>query len=52
MLLPYLIGKVVLVALPALLSFALAFTRYDALTPPQWIGLGNFDTLFNHSRMF
>lgn len=52
MLMPYLIGTIVLVALPALLSFALAFTRYDALTPPQWIGIGNFDTLFNHSRMF
>ena len=42
MLLPYLLGALVLVALPALLSAALAFTRYDALRPPVFTGFANF----------
>jgi multiple sugar transport system permease protein len=46
MLLPYLLGTIVLVALPALLTAALAFTQYDALSPPVWIGLQNFRELF------
>jgi multiple sugar transport system permease protein len=42
------------VVLPALLSFALAFFRYDALSPPTWVGRLNFilaytDELFNLS---
>ncbi|HEY0604414.1 MAG TPA: sugar ABC transporter permease [Herpetosiphonaceae bacterium] len=46
LLLPYLVGTIVLVALPALLTFALAFTQYDGLSAPVWIGLGNFRELF------
>lgn len=42
LLLPYLGGIVLLVALPALLSFGLAFFRYDALSAPTWIGHLNF----------
>ncbi len=42
LLLPYLIGILLLVILPALLSFGLAFFRYDALSPPTWLGTLNF----------
>ena len=42
MLLPYTAGILLLVALPAALSFGLAFFRYDALSPPQWVGTLNF----------
>ena len=42
LLLPYLSGILLLVALPAFLSFGLAFFRYDALSPPTWIGNLNF----------
>ena len=42
LLLPYLSGILLLVVLPALLSFGLAFFRYDALSPPTWIGGLNF----------
>ena len=42
MLLPYLLGTLLLVALPALLSAGLAFTSYDALSPPVFVGLDNF----------
>lgn len=42
LLLPYLVGVLVLVVIPALLSFSLAFFRYDALSPPRWVGTLNF----------
>lgn len=39
---PYLTGIMLLVVLPAGLSFALAFFQYDALSPPRWAGGLNF----------
>ena len=45
MLAPYLVGTLLLVGLPALMSFALAFTTYDALTPPVFVGFANFRLL-------
>ena len=45
MLAPYLLGTLVLVAVPALMSAGLAFTSYDALSPPVYVGLQNFRTL-------
>jgi multiple sugar transport system permease protein len=51
MLAPYLLGVVLLIALPAGATFALAFTRYDALTPPAWAGLSNFGVIFS-DRLF
>ncbi len=34
-----------LLGLPALMSAGLAFTSYDALSPPVWVGFRNFRTL-------
>jgi multiple sugar transport system permease protein len=45
MLAPYLFGIVALVALPALVTFALAFTEYDLLRSPSFIGVDNFRAL-------
>jgi multiple sugar transport system permease protein len=45
MLLPYLLGTLLLVALPALMSAGLAFTSYDALSPPVFVGFTNFRLL-------
>jgi multiple sugar transport system permease protein len=42
---PFVVGSVLLVAVPALLSLALAFTRYDGLTPPVFTGFTNFRLL-------
>ena len=45
MLAPYLAGLLVLVALPAAITFALAFAEYDLIGSPAWLGLGNFREL-------
>jgi multiple sugar transport system permease protein len=45
MLLPYLVGTLLLVGLPALMSGVLAFTTFDALTPPVFVGFANFRLL-------
>ncbi len=42
LLLPYSLGIIILVALPATISFFLAFFEYDALSPPVWVGNLNF----------
>ena len=54
MLLPFALGTILLVIIPAALSFGLAFFRYNALSPPVWVGINNFllaytDELFNLS---
>jgi len=43
---PYLLGTAALIVLPAILAFALAFARYDALSPPIWVGFDNFRAVF------
>jgi multiple sugar transport system permease protein len=45
MLLPYLVGTLLLVGLPAMMSGLLAFTTYDALSPPVFVGFANFRSL-------
>ena len=47
MLLPYLFGIAVLVALPAIVTFALALYEYDLIRSPRFVGLGNFDELLD-----
>ena len=44
---PYLFGLFRLVLLPSLLALGLAFTRYDALTPPAWNGLSLSSPAYN-----
>jgi multiple sugar transport system permease protein len=39
---PYLLGLLVLVIIPTLLAAPIAFTEYDALSPPRFVGLDNF----------
>lgn len=45
MLTPYVIGVTALVALPALVTFGLAFSEYDLLRSPSFVGLDNFRQL-------
>lgn len=43
---PWLIGFFVFTLAPLVASFLLAFTDYDILTPPRWIGFANFGRMF------
>jgi len=45
-LLPNIIGFALFTAGPVLVSIYLSFTSWDALRPPHWIGLGNYERLF------
>lgn len=49
---PWLIGFLVFTVGPLLASFYFSFTRYDLLSPPVWIGLGNYKTLLTDDPLF
>lgn len=42
---PFVIGTLVLILLPALATAGLAFTDFNAIDPPRWVGLQNFRNL-------
>ena len=50
--LPFIIGLIVFTAIPFFTSLYLAFTQYDMLTPPKWIGIDNFVTMFTKDKLF
>jgi multiple sugar transport system permease protein len=43
---PAVLGFLLFTLLPMLASLWLGFTEYDLLSAPQWIGLGNYTTMF------
>lgn len=45
-LLPYVVGMLLLVVIPALATVAVSLTSYNAVAPPQWVALDNFRRLF------
>jgi multiple sugar transport system permease protein len=47
---PWLLGFFALTAGPMLASLFLAFTDYDLFSPPNWVGLDNFQMLFHDPR--
>jgi pectin-derived oligosaccharide transport system permease protein len=49
---PWLIGFFVFILLPIITSFALAFTNYDILSAPKWVGLANFQRMFFDDRRY
>ncbi len=49
---PYLIGLIGLIGLPALLTAGIAFTQYDALSPPQFLGFDNFAELLRDDKFW
>ena len=44
--LPFIIGLVVFTAIPFFTSLYLAFTKYNVLSDPKWVGLANFKEMF------
>lgn len=50
--LPWIISLLVFTAYPVIASFYFAFTRYTVLTPPQFIGVENFVTMFTSDALY
>jgi len=48
-LVPYLLGSFILIVLPALFTVGIAFTEYNAIQMPQFVGLANFRKLVDSS---
>jgi multiple sugar transport system permease protein len=45
LLIPYLLGALLLIVLPAGISFYISFTRYNGIDPPVFVGWQNFQLL-------
>jgi multiple sugar transport system permease protein len=43
---PFLVGGVLLVFVPVLMTIGLAFTQYDVFSPPAWNNFANFQNFF------
>lgn len=49
---PFIIGFLAFTLIPFFTSLYLAFTDYNILTPPKWIGLDNFRRMFFEDKHF
>jgi multiple sugar transport system permease protein len=49
---PSLLGFLVFIFAPVMGGFFLSFTEWDMLTPPKWIGLNNYITIFKADPLF
>jgi multiple sugar transport system permease protein len=45
-LIPYVVGSIILVIIPALATAAVAFTEYNSIQPPEYVGFENFIKLY------
>ena len=50
--LPFIIGLIVFTAIPFFTSLYLAFTNYNILSAPKWVGLDNFKKMFFEDDLF
>ena len=50
--LPFVLGVLLFKLFPFFTSFALSFTQYDIIDPPQWVGLQNYRELFGDDPLF
>jgi multiple sugar transport system permease protein len=49
---PWFIGFVVFLGYPMLRSLYLSFTDYNLLSPPIWVGLRNYERIFNDAEFW
>jgi multiple sugar transport system permease protein len=49
---PWLFGFIAFSIIPIVASLYLAFTRYDILSPPEWVGFDNFKEMFTEDTRF
>lgn len=50
--LPWILGFVLLTGGPIVFSLVMAFCDYDVFSPPRWVGLANFRTIFTDDPVF
>ena len=50
--LPWIIGFTVFIAYPILASLYYSFCSYDAIRPPKWIGIQNYQRMFSEDELF
>lgn len=50
--LPFVLGVLGFKLFPFVMSFALAFTQYDLIDPPEWVGLQNYREIFGADPLF
>ena len=49
---PWIIGVLAFTVGPFLASFILSFTQYDIVSPPEWIGMANYERMFDSDKLF
>lgn len=50
--LPWIIGAIVFTFGPIIASLYFSFTNYDVLRPPEWVGLENYQRIFQEDQLF
>jgi len=48
---PWILGLLAFTIVPMFMSLYFAFTQYDMMTPPKWIGLANFVDMLHDTRI-
>jgi multiple sugar transport system permease protein len=48
---PWIVGTLVLTVYPIVASLYYSFTDYNVVSPPKWIGLGNYTELFGDPQL-
>jgi len=43
---PWIVGFIIFTLGPMIASFFLAFTQYNIIAPPEWVGTGNYQRIF------
>lgn len=49
---PWILKFVLIILLPMVMSLYFSFTKYDLLSPPEWIGLQNFEKMFTQDKNY
>jgi multiple sugar transport system permease protein len=49
---PWLIGFIIFSLTPMIASLFISFTRWTMLSPPQWVGLENYENIFLEDPLF
>ncbi|MCE4554615.1 carbohydrate ABC transporter permease [Roseateles cellulosilyticus] len=50
--LPFVLGVLLFKLFPFVMSFALSFTQYDLIDPPEWVGLRNYEEMLAGDPLF